>query len=127
MGFSSISLKRLGLCLGTVALLVISFSVFYYYVVYMPQKNESERIYKEQKAKEKEEYLINCSGVADKAYLVNWAGECGQPPFFIDSKTGKMEINVSKCALPLEIADRLEKSYQVARNECYKKVDILFK
>ena len=122
-----------------VGIILISLSISYYYLIYKPQQKQllqkqQEQLVKEQeslrlreqKFKEKEKYLNNCLYDADNKYTEQWANWCGQPGYYFEPKTGMFELTVPSCSLPLAVADRFEKSRQIARNECYKKVDTLF-
>ena len=100
-------------------LCVMAFSVFYYFVVFLPSEKRAERSEiqkKEQTAKEeaaaketqKRSNYDMCISAAARFYLVNWEGECGR-------------LNRGEnCALPKTLADSIENSYKDEKDRCYK-------
>ncbi len=100
----------------TVGIVLVSLSIFYYFVIFLPQKEETKmkQLKQEQEATQRAKYIDEafrdvCLEDADKGYLVNWNKEC---------KSRGLKEN---CSLPLENADRLEVSRQQYKDECFKK------
>ena len=59
-----------------IAILLISFSVFYYFVIFLPHK-EDQRIEVEKDQKEEQKLNLNkCLQEADYSYRMNWARNC---------------------------------------------------
>ena len=96
--------KTLKLSIITGALLT-GFSFFFYFVVFLPQK-ERTRIKENAEASSK---LVICLQAAEKAGTVLWDVEClkmGQEP---------------GCSLPPELADPMDDNLWYVREECFRK------
>lgn len=99
-----------------VSALIVAFSIGYYFVIFLPQK-EQARIQQEKEKKtaieEKEAskklLLSYCLEDADKTYSYNWDKAC---------KTRGLK---DECSLPSETADSIENYRKQAKDECFKK------
>ncbi len=102
------------------AFLIIAFSIAYYLVFYIPereskrqelelQKISSEREYKNQQADRKEKQLDDCLTQSHKDYMENWNLAC--------TSQGLKE----ECTLNSNLADSRNKDYQTDQELCIKK------
>lgn len=112
--------------IASVSLIVVTLSVAYYFVVFLPkkeqmrieqQKQEQEaKDLKEEQAKEEadtkrmeaEDNLNSCLDDADTNYSTNWDNECA----------GKGEKK--DCGLPSYKSERLDKTFQTDKENCFK-------
>lgn len=85
--------------------LLAGFSFFYYFVIFLPQK-EQARI---EESAEMEEKRDICLRAAKAANDVLWNMECAD--------LGREE----NCELPPEIADPMDDNLRYVRDECFKK------
>ena len=112
--------------LGIIAsVLLVSFSVFYYLVVFLPRREEARKeLQKQEQIREEMEridklnqaiMLDKCLLAADKDSKANWAAACRT-----ESRRRLGLDTSSNCSLPLPLADRVNTLHKESRDECYK-------
>ena len=113
-----------------IAVLIIAFSIFYYLVIFLPQKEQTkleleERLRAEvQKAEEarrqeeEEEKKLNkilleaCIESAYDTYIEDWNKNC---------RTSGINKRTDDCTLPLNLANSLNDIHKEMKDECFKK------
>lgn len=113
-----------------VCICVITLSVFYYFVIFLPKEREAirkaeqaekatkeeaeraEKVRKElaqiMKESEKWKDYNECIRAVDKDYHSNWESNCQS-----------LRLG-SECSLPLALSDRLNRSKKESEEQCYK-------
>ncbi|OGK46200.1 hypothetical protein A3B46_03270 [Candidatus Roizmanbacteria bacterium RIFCSPLOWO2_01_FULL_39_19] len=101
------------------AMLIITLSTAYYFVIFLPQKEwtKIDLQKKEQQATDRQKvanraYLNICLSGADSAYSEHWDSEC------------KVRGLKEDCSLPFANADRNEELRRKSKDECFKKYPI---
>lgn len=100
----------------SVAALIVALSIGYYFVIFLPQK-EQEKIQQEkqkntamEEKKTNEKLLLNyCLEDAEKSYNYNWNKTCS---------TQRLE---DECNLPSNMADSIDNYRKQQKDECFKK------
>jgi hypothetical protein len=103
------NLMRVSVIIG---IFLISFSVSYYFLYFLPQQEKMKtNVIKQkeaetkQKEEERQENLEHCLGKADSE-LMRWRKANGKGPTF---------------SMPLELSNALDKKYKDTRDDCYKR------
>ena len=89
-------------------LLIITLSIVYYFVVYLPAKDRA----KEKLLQMNSEQLDLCLDQQFKRYIISWGNNC------------KELGNVSNCDLSVPIAQRLDSMRKTDEEDCYKRFPI---
>ena len=87
--------------------LLISFSIFYYLVIFIPQKERDKLEY----SRQQELKLQSCLADVYVTYRDMWARDCKE--YGIDNKD-------EGCSLPSGISENLNKYHKEQQEECYK-------
>ena len=102
---------------------LISISIAYYLVLFIPQKERNriellkeEQPIKEQKEQEAQKKLDDCLERVEEAYSTYWADQCKANA----EELGKSDYN-AKCGLSYKQSDNITNSRQENRNGCYKR------
>lgn len=133
-----IDFKKLIIGILVFSVLLVAFSLVYYYIYFLPQKESMQLKYEEEKeikrlelevkqielerqkleedrkeresVRERNRYLLEeCLSLEYDAYLLTWDKACE-------------ELGLKKdCFLPPSDADRLDKIHQDRRDDCFKK------
>jgi len=141
------------------AIILVAISVFYYFVIFIPQKEQARidqqkqeqlaKDQKEQEAKQQAEQALNtCLADASTSYSDQWYRECKSQgkltnrcialhDMTLEEYAKEKNITADKqftvwgdfykekngcsCRLPLDNADRINKSLQDDKDECFKK------
>lgn len=97
-------------------ILLISFSIFYYFVIFLPDKEKARQKLEEDKQyqaeleiRRKENQFESCIELAQEHYHANWELRC--------KNSGKKE----GCELPRYLYDDLQEDYNKAQELCVKK------
>lgn len=145
---TDITLERVIKLSIVLAILLVGFAIFYHYVIFLPQKEET-RLKQEKQAKEETEQALNtCIADAEKSYSNQWYKECKgrgaltgrcislhemtfdeyveEENIPDDKRLDALvdfykEKNECSCRLPLDLADRVNKSLQDDKDECFKR------
>lgn len=96
--------------------LLIGFSVFYYFVIFLPEKERGrveqvrqEGLNKEIQKREQETKLDTCFNQAYEAYIARWNGIC------------KIDGLEEKCKLPADRSEPTQIYYKELKDECFRK------
>jgi len=102
-----------------VAVLLSSFSVFYYFVIFLPQKEKEKMQLQQQEMQTKENrrsynnlMLEACLQDTYSNYTANWNSNC---------KVSGLNHHGDGCSLPSYLAESLNRGNAQAREECYKR------
>jgi len=98
------------------SLLLVAISIFYYYVIFLPRKeesrleqNEQEKLIEQERESEMREKLDSCLEVTRFSYSLCWNMHC--------RVLGREE----DCELPFPRIDRCEEERERNKNECFKR------
>lgn len=101
------------------AMALISFSVFYYFVIFLPSKERmtleqkrSEFLFQENEKQTNKLMLDACLADALDSYNTTWNSNC---------RNSGIDRRGDGCALPHNVADSLNEYYKQTKDECYKK------
>lgn len=96
--------------------LLIGFSVFYYFVIFLPQKEKDkedqykeELLLRQQNLRSQELKLDNCLSDAYDLYKKQWDSTC------------KLDGHKEDCTLPKYRSDTVEEYYKGLKEDCFKK------
>ncbi len=104
--------------IAIVCFCVIAFSIFYYFVIFLPLEKRAERADSMKKAenarlylKEKQDQYNNCMKTAREAYVSNWDDTC------------KLYRKPADCPLPRIHSERLDKIKRDKEDRCLRELE----
>lgn len=104
-----------------IAILLIGVSIFYYFVIFLPQ-NHREVI---ELQNQKEQKLNDCLAETQKQFELAWDSTCSNGiGDWINKCQGVQEEDCNECILPDEESKRLNSILKDSRDECFKKYSI---
>ena len=113
-------MSRLFRIVATVCLCLISFSVFYYFVIFLPSEKKAERAEAAKKSKTVRSYLrdmqnsyANCLKEVREAYMSDWDETC------------RLLKQPGNCALPRPHSSRLDTLKNSREERCLRELEAL--
>lgn len=90
-------------------ILLIGFSVFYYFVIFLPGKEKSQIVQQEAKEKDRQYKISLCLQQAYDMYRNRWNSAC------------KLDGKKDDCTLPTSRSEVIEAFHKDLKDECYKR------